>query len=97
MGSILDRDGGLRVADALRRGHEGARTELVRAAMEGRRIAKAAKRIARLCLPHFESEEQSRELAELAYNLRIHKGLEDEVTYPTVDLIGGYLQENLAS
>jgi hypothetical protein len=157
MGSILNWNGKLNVPDALRRGHDEARTELVRAAMQGGRIAKAAKRVAQLCLPHFEHEEKSvfpvlallpylapenlrpemmdvmplisdfrakhdalndhhqsilaeieellqaahkeknREFAELAYNLRIHERVEDEVIYPAVVLIGGYLQEKLAS
>jgi hemerythrin-like domain-containing protein len=121
--------------------------------MEGGRIAKAAKRVAQLCLPHFEHEEKSvfpvlallpylergnlrpemmdamplisdfrakhdalndhhqsilaaieallqaahkeknREFAEFAYNMRIHERVEDEVIYPTVVLIGKYLQE----
>jgi hypothetical protein len=157
MGSRLNWNGKLNVPDALRRGHDEARTELVRAAMQGGRIAKAAKRVAQLCLPHFEHEEKSvfpvlallpylapenlrpemmdvmplisdfrakhdalndhhqsilaeieellqaahkeknREFAELAYNLRIHERVEDEVIYPAVVLIGGYLQEKLAS
>ena len=59
MGSILNWNGKLTVPDALRRGHDEARTELVRAAMQGGRIAKAAKRVAQLCLPHFEHEEKS--------------------------------------
>jgi hypothetical protein len=157
MGSILNWNGKLSVPDALRRGHDEARTELVRAAMEGGRIAKAATRVAQLCLPHFEHEEksifpvlallphlapdnlrpemmdvmplisdfrakhdalndhhqsilaaidallqaahkeQNRQFAELAYNLRIHERVEDEVIYPTVVLIGGYLREKFAS
>ena len=125
--------------------------------MEGGRIAKAGKRVAQLCLPHFEHEEKSvfpvlallpdlergnvrpemmdvmplisdfrakhdaldhhhqlivsaieellqaahkeksREFAEFAYSLRFHERIEDEVIYPTVVLIGKYLQEKLAN
>jgi hypothetical protein len=153
MSSILNWNGKLNVPDALLRGHDEARAELVRATMEGGRIAKAAKRVAQLCLPHFEHEEKSvfpvlallpylergnlrpemmdvmplisdfkakhdalnehhqsilaaieallqaahkeknREFAELAYNMRVHERVEDEVIYPTVVLIGKYLQE----
>ena len=157
MGSILNWNGKLNVPDALRRGHDEARAELVRATMEGGQIAKAGKRVAQLCLPHFEHEEKSvfpvlallpyleqgnlrpemmdvmplifdfrakhdalddhhqlivsaieellqaahkeknREFAEFAYNLRVHERIEDEVIYPTVVLIGKYLQEKLAN
>jgi len=153
MSSIFNWNGKLTVPNALRRGHEEARAELVRATMEGGRIAKAGKRVAQLCLPHFEHEEKSvfpvlallpelergnvraemmevmplisdfrakhdalndhhqsilaaieallqaahkeknREFAEFAYNMRIHERVEDEVIYPTVVLIGKYLQE----
>src|SRR5476651_1703466 len=153
MSSILNWNGKLNAPDALLRGHDEARAELVRATMEGGRIAKAAKRVAQLCLPHFEHEERSvfpvlallpylergnlrpemmdvmplisdfrakhdtlndhhqsilaaiedllqaahmeknREFAEFAYNMRIHERVEDEVIYPTVVLIGTYLQE----
>jgi hypothetical protein len=146
----------LNVPKALRSGHDEARSELVRATMEGGRIAKAAKRVAQLCLPHFEHEERSvfpiltllphlspktlrpemmevmplisrfrskhdamnhhhqsilsaidglvqaaykeknREFAEFAYNLRDHERIEDEVIYPTVFLIGDYLQEKFS-
>jgi hypothetical protein len=125
--------------------------------MEGGRIGRAGKRVAQLCLPHFEHEEKTvfpvlallpyleqgnlrpemmdvmplifefrakhdalhdhhqsivsaieellqaahkeknREFAELAYNLRVHERIEDEVIYPTVVLIGNYLQEKLAN
>jgi hemerythrin superfamily protein len=47
------------VPNALRLGHDEARAELVRATMEGGRIASAARRVAQLCLPHFEHEEKS--------------------------------------
>ena len=146
----------LNVPDALRLSHDEARSELVRATTEEGRIAKAAKRLADLCLPHFEWEEKTvfpvlgllpeltrgdvrpemveilpmiaefsskqdalanqhqlilsaveglllaahreknREFAEFAYNLRIHERIEDEVTYPTVLLIGRYLRQSLA-
>lgn len=157
MGPILDWDGKLSVPKALLRGHDEARAQLVRASMEGGRIAKAGKRVADLCLRHFEHEEQSvfpilallpylvqgklrpemmnvmplildfkakhdalvdhhrliasaiedllraahqennREFAEFAYNMRVHEKIEDEVIYPTVVLIGRYLQEKLAN
>jgi hypothetical protein len=150
-------NGELNVPIALLRGHDEARADLVRATMEGGRIAKAAKRVAQLCLPHFEHEEKSvfpvlallpylqqgnlrpemmdvmpmildfrakhdamddhhqsimaaveallqaahkeknREFAQFAYNLRIHERIEDEVIYPTVVLIGKYLQEKLGN
>jgi hypothetical protein len=158
MGPILNMwNGKLNVPKALLRGHDEARAELVRATMEGGRIAKAGKRVAELCLPHFEHEEKgvfpvlallpyleqgnlrpemldvmplihnyrakhdsindhhqlivaaiedllkaaqkerNREVAEFAYNLRVHERIEDEVIYPTVVLIGKYLQEKLAN
>jgi hypothetical protein len=147
----------LHVPNALLLGHDEVRAELVRATMEGGPIARAGKRVAELCLPHFEHEEKSvypvlallpyveqgnlrpemmevmplvyefrakrdalddhhqsilaaidellqaafreknREFAELAYNLRVHEMVEDEVIYPTVVLIGKYLQEKLAN
>ena len=61
MGPIFTWNGRLKltVPKALRSGHDEARAELVRATMEGGRIAKAAKRVAELCLPHFEHEEKS--------------------------------------
>ena len=159
MSSIFNRNGELKltVPEALRRGHDEARAELVRATMEGGQIAKAAKRVAQLCLPHFEHEEKSvfpvlallpylqrgevqpemmdvmplisdftakhdalddhhqsirsaieallqaarkeknRVFTEFANNLRVHERVEDEVIYPTVLLIGKYLQEKLAN
>jgi hypothetical protein len=158
MSSILDGwNGELNVPNALLRGHDEARTVFVRATMEGGRIAKAARRVAQLCLSHFEHEEnsvfpvlallpylqqgnlrpemmtvmpliaafrakhaavddhhqlivsaiealqqaahkeKSREFAQLAYNLKVHERIEDEVIFPTVVLIGKYLQEKLAS
>jgi hypothetical protein len=158
MGPKLDKwNGKLNVPKALLHGHDEARAELVRATMEGGRIAKAGKRVAGLCLPHFEHEEKdvfpvlallpyleqgnlrpemmdvmplilnfrakrdamndhhqliasaiedllqaahkekNREIAEFAYNLRVHERIEDEVIYPAVVLIGKYLQEKLAN
>lgn len=40
-------------------------------------------------------KENNREIAEFAYCLRVHERLEDEVIYPTVLLIGKYVQERL--
>jgi hypothetical protein len=153
---ILEKwNGKLSVPKALLRGHDEARAELVRATMEGGRVAKAGKRLAELCLPHFEHEEatvfpvlallpyveqgnlrpemldvmplihkfrakhdaisdhhqlivsaienllkaareeMNREVAEFAHSMRVHERIEDEVIYPTVVLIGKYLQEKL--
>ena len=50
--------GNLNIPKALLRDHDEARAEIARARMEGGRIAKAAKRVAELCLPHFEEEEK---------------------------------------
>jgi len=146
----------LLVPRALRSSHDEARSELARATMEGGPIAKAATRVAELCLPHFEHEEKSvfpvlallpylaardlrpemmeimplisdfgaqrdwlndhhqlilaaiedllqaaqrqnsREFAEFAYNLRVHERMEEEVVFPTVILIGNYLQDTRA-
>jgi hypothetical protein len=158
MGPMLEKwNGTLTVPKALLRGHDEARAEFVRTSMEGGRIAKAGKRVAELCLPHFEHEEKgvfpvlallpyveqgnlrpemmdvmplihrfrakhdeiddhhqlivsaiedllqaaykekNREIAEFACSLRIHERIEDEVIYPTVILIGKYLQEKLAN
>ena len=59
MGPILNTwNGKLNAPKALLRSHDEARAELVRATMEGGRIAKAGKRVAELCLPHFEHEEK---------------------------------------
>ena len=43
---------------ALRVSHDDVRAELVRTTMEGGRIAAATKRLAAVCLPHFEIEEE---------------------------------------
>lgn len=148
--------GNLNIPDALRLAHDDARAELVRATTEDGPIADAARRLAQICLPHFEWEEETvfpvlgllpdltrgevrqdmvevlpmiaefgarhdaadnqhqsilsavrtllqaanreknREFAEFAYNLRVHERIEDEVTYPTVLLIGKYLRQSLA-
>jgi hypothetical protein len=156
MGQILNWKGNLSVPNALRLGHSEARAQLVRATMaSGQRVPRAAKRVAELCLPHFEQEEKrvfpvlallpylerddlrqemldvmplitdfraeheainahhhailaaieellqaahkekNREFAEFAYNLRVHERIEDEVIYPTVVLIGKYLDDHL--
>lgn len=157
MGSTVNWNGKLAAPNALRLGHDEARAEFVRASMEGGRIARAGKRVAQLCLPHFEHEEKSifpvlallpylergslrpemlnvmpliyefrekqealdghhmliasaiedllqaahkeknREFTEFSYGLRVHEMVEDEVIYPTVILIGKYLQEKLAN
>jgi hemerythrin HHE cation binding domain-containing protein len=41
------------------------------------------------------NREKNREIADFAYNLRLHERIEDEVIYPTVMLIGNYLRERL--
>jgi hypothetical protein len=158
MSSIFNSwNGELNVPSALLRDHDEARTVFVRATMAGGRIATAARRVAQLCLSHFEHEENSvfpvlallpylrqgnlrpemmevmplitafrakqalvddhhqligsaienllqaarkeknREIAQLAYKLSLHERIEDEVIFPTVVLIGKYLQEKLAS
>ena len=157
MGSIINWNGKLNVPSALQRDHDEARTQFARARMEGGRIARAGKRVAQLCLPHFEHEEKSvfpvlavlpylapenlqpemmelmpliselrakhdaivdhhqeilaaidelmlaahkqknRELAEFAHNLKNHEDIESELIYPTVLLIGNYLQEKFAN
>jgi hypothetical protein len=47
------------IPPALRLGHEQLRAELVRATMEPGATGEAAKRLALLCLPHFEAEERA--------------------------------------
>lgn len=59
MSSLFHWNGNLSVPNALRLGHDEARAELVRATMEEGPIAKAAKRLGLLCVPHFEREEKS--------------------------------------
>ena len=156
MGSIIDWNGKLNIPTALKRDHDEARFAFLRASAEGGRIAKAGKRVAQLCLPHFEHEEKSvfpvlallpylapenlqpemmdvmplvselrakhdaildhhqsilaaidelmsaahkqknREIAEFAHNLKNHEDIETELIYPTVLLIGNYLQDKFA-
>jgi hemerythrin superfamily protein len=157
MGSIINWNGKLNVPKALQRDHDDARAEFVRATTEGGRIAKAGRRVAQLCLPHFEHEEKkvfpvlallpylapenlqpemmdvmpliselrakqdaiadhhqeilaaidelmlaarkqnNREFAEFAHNLKNHEDIETELIYPTVLLIGNYLQDRFAN
>ena len=40
--------------------------------------------------------EKNRDVAEFAYNMRVHERIEDEVIYPTIILIGNYLRARLA-
>jgi len=142
---------------ALRQSHNEARALLVRATIAHGKIPSSAKRVAELCLPHFECEERKvfpilallpflqrgelrremlkvmplisdfheqqermqahhdlilsavedllqdtrkergSEFTDFAYGLRAHERMEDEVVYPTVILIGKYLQEHLAN
>jgi hypothetical protein len=155
MDSIFERRGIFKIPEALRLGHDEARAELVRATSMPGRVGEAARRVADVCLPHFEHEEQTvfpvfgllpelasgkvrpamvevlplvsrvrtwrealggahhtittaiqgmlqaahkednREIIEFTYNLRMHERLEDEVIFPTVLLIGNYIQERL--
>lgn len=48
----------LPAADSLRLQHDDIRAGLVTAAMEPGPVAEAAKRVSRLCIPHFEEEEK---------------------------------------
>jgi len=61
MNSLANWNGELRltVPKALRRGHDEARAQFAWANMERDRIAVAAKRVEKLCLPHFEYEERT--------------------------------------
>jgi hemerythrin superfamily protein len=52
-------NGRFRIPEALRLGHDEIRAELVRATIEPGAVGEAAKRVARLCLPHFEQEEKA--------------------------------------
>ena len=157
MDTVLDWNGKLDVPHALLLDHDEVRIGLVRARLVGGPITETSERLAQLCLPHFEYEEQSvfpvlallphltpanlriemmgamplisefnakhealardhqsiqdallallrtahklknREVAKLAYRLRIHERIEDEVIYPTVVLIGHYLQEKFSN
>jgi len=58
MASIVNWNRRLSIPKALQRDHDEARAEFVRVTTEGGRIGKAGKRVAELCLPHFEHEEQ---------------------------------------
>jgi hemerythrin superfamily protein len=144
-----------KIPDALNLGHDEVRAELVRATLIPGRIGEAAGRVACLCLPHFEQEEEvvfpvfgvlrelasgtvraemaeilplvsdfhswrnslgnqhesiapalhelmlaaynedNREIVEFTYSLRMHERLEEEVIFPTVFLIGNYVQQKL--
>lgn len=155
MYSKFQGQGIFKIPEALRLGHNEVRAELVRATSMPGRIGEAAGRVAGLCLPHFEREEEAvfpvfgvlrdvasgnvrpemaevlplvsafsarhdalsaqhqsiesaihalllaaykednRELVEFVYGLRMHERLEEEVIYPTVLLIGKYVQERL--
>ena len=157
MSSTFQWNGRMETPKALRLGHDEARAEFVRATTEGGPIGVAAKRLAQMCLPHFEREEKyvfpvlgllpeltrgvvrpemavvlpliaafsakhdvldsqhqsiqsaidallqashrekNREVAEFAYNMRVHERIEDEVIYPTVILVGNYLRDKLAN
>jgi hypothetical protein len=60
MASILQVNGrAAATPKSLRLSHDQARAEFVRATTEGGRIGLAAKRLAELCLPHFEGEEKA--------------------------------------
>jgi hypothetical protein len=58
VGSTFPRKGALLSPASLRLSHDDARAEFVRATMEGGEVAFAAKRLALMCLPHFEAEEE---------------------------------------
>ncbi|MBE0626587.1 MAG: hypothetical protein IH606_17440 [Burkholderiales bacterium] len=155
MYSRFERRGIFKIPEALRLGHDEMRAELVRATSMPGPVGKAAGRVASLCLPHFEREEETvypvfgllrdlssgrllpemaevlplvaaftewrnslgdehlsiapaihslllaahqednREILEFTYALRMHEKLEDDVIFPTVLLIGNYVQERL--
>ncbi len=59
MGAKLRWRGELPAPRSLRLSHNDARVELVGATLEGGRIAVAARRLAQVCLPHFDEEEKS--------------------------------------
>lgn len=144
-----------RIPEALRLGHDEVRAELVRATSLPGAIGDAAGRVAELCLPHFEREEETaypvfgmlrefaegevrpqwasvlplvaefkhwhdilddehqsiapaihalmvaaykedhREMVEFTYNLRAHERMEDQIVFPTVLLIGNYVEQTL--
>jgi hypothetical protein len=153
--SKFESQGMFRIPEALKLGHDEMRAELVRATMIPGRIGETAGRVAGLCLPHFEQEEDAvfpvfgllgelasgtvrtemaeilplvsdfrawrnclghqhqslapalhelllaaynednREIVEFTYSLRMHERLEEEVIFPTVFLIGNYVQDKL--
>ena len=155
MQSRMGRNGIFKIPDALKIGHDELRAELVRASTMHGPIGEAAGRVARICLPHFEREEETmfpvfgllhdlslgnvrpemasilplvaafsdwrnslddehltiapaihglllaahkednREIVEFTYALRMHERLEVDVIFPTVLLIGNYVQERL--
>ena len=155
MYSKFEWQGIFRIPEALKLGHDEVRAELVRATSMPGRIGDAAGRVASLCLPHMEREEETvfpvfgllrdlssgkvrpemadvlpmvstfsawrdtlgdehysiapaihglllaahkegnREIVEFTYCLRMHEKLEDQVIFPTVLLIGHYVQERL--
>ncbi len=155
MYSKFEWQGIFKIPEALRLGHDEVRAELVRATSMPGRVGEAAGRLAGLCLPHLEREEETvfpvfgllrdlasgkvrpemadilplvsafgawrdsldddhrstapaiqalllaahqednREIVEFTYCLRMHERLEDEVIFPTVFLIGNYVQERL--
>lgn len=59
MDTTFNWNGKLIVPHALLLDHDAVRTGFVRAMMAGGPIARAAERVAHLCLPHFEYEEKS--------------------------------------
>ncbi|MCJ7838303.1 MAG: hypothetical protein MUP61_03675, partial [Burkholderiales bacterium] len=59
MGQILNWKKKLIAPNALRLGHNEARALLVRATIAYGKVPSAAKRVAELCLPHFEYEEKN--------------------------------------
>ena len=155
MYSKFGRQGIFKIPEALRLGHDELRAELVRASSMSGPIGDAAARVASICLPHFEREEETvfpvfgllrdvsvgsvrpemaevlplvaafgnwrdslddehltiapaihglllaahkednREIVEFTYALRMHERLEGDVIFPTVLLIGNYVQERL--
>jgi hypothetical protein len=46
-------------------------------------------------LLHAAHREGNREIAEIAYGLKVHEKVEDEVIYPAVMLVGKYVREKL--
>lgn len=144
-----------RIPEAMRLAHDEIRAEFVRAMSVPGLIGGAAGRVAELCLPHFEREEEAaypvfgmlrefasgevrpqwasvlllvsefkqshdsldeahqlispaihdlllaaykednREMVEFSYNLRAHERMEDQVIFPTVLLIGNYVEQQL--